>query len=150
LTYQIGCLGKSDIQFRISANSNPGYFNDDWIALADIQEELDKVPSGKPFTSFNLLPLFRGKSMNSPGFLFAALKQEGLVDRSKESQRCYGFGDVKGFTAAVKALVELDGDAKAKSQKVEDNSKQSTPSKPAAPSKVAAPAKKAAKAKKKP
>ena len=131
-------MGKADIQFRISANSNPGYFNDDWVSLSDIQEELDKVPGGKPFTSFNLLPLYRGKSMNSPGFLFAALRQEGLVDRSKESQRCYAFGDVKGFTAAVKALVEVDGDAKAKTRTVEGKPKQSAPSKPAAPAKKTA------------
>lgn len=138
LTYQIGCMGKADIQFRISANSNPGYFNDDWVSLREIQEELDKVPSGKPFTSFNLVPIFRGKSMNSPGFLFAALKQEGLVDRSKENQRCYAFGDVKGFTAAVKALVELDGDVKAKTHTAEDKPKQSASSKPAAPAKKTA------------
>jgi hypothetical protein len=139
LTYQIGCLGKADIQFRISANSNPGYFNDDWVSLRDIQEELDKVPSGKPFTSFNLLPLFRGKSMNSPGFLFAALKQEGLVDRSKENQRCYAFGDVKGFTAAVKALNDLTADAKAKPQQVEDKPpKAEVKNKPAAATKKTA------------
>src|ERR1019366_4747872 len=74
LTYQLGCMGKSDLQFRISANSGTGFFSDDWVSLSDIQEVLDKGPSGKPITSFVLVPLFRGKSMNTPGFLFAAMK----------------------------------------------------------------------------
>lgn len=137
LTYQIGCEGKSDIQFRISANSAAGYFNDDWLSLSDIQEVLDKVPSDKPITSFNLLPLFRGKSMNSPGFLFAALKQEGLVQTSKEKQRCYERGDLKGFMASVKTLADLAGEPKGNARAVEDKPKQATPSKRAMPAKKA-------------
>ena len=106
LTYQIGCEGKSDIQFRISANSSSGFFSDDWVALSDIQEVLNKVPSGEPYTSFVLLPLFRGRSMNMPGFMFAALKQEGLVLAAKDKKRCYEHGDTKGFLAAIKVLNE--------------------------------------------
>ena len=114
LTYQIGSAGKADIQFRISGNDAAGYFNDDWVALADIQEVLDKVPSGEAITSFVLVPLFRGKSMNTPGFLFAALKGEGLVERSKDKQRCYQLGDLKSFMASVKALSDLGGDPEGK------------------------------------
>lgn len=116
LTYQIGCMGKADIQFRISANSNPGFFNADWVSLSEIQEELDKSPSGKPITSFVLNEIFRGKSMNTPGFLFAALKQEGLVERSKDKQRCYDRGDPREFMSAVKALIALDGKPEGKPQ----------------------------------
>ena len=125
LTYQIGCEGKSDIQFRITANSGTGFFGDDWVSLSDIQEVLDKVPSGKPVTSFVLVPLYRGKSMNTPGFLFAALKQEGLVERSKDKQRCYERLDLKGFMAGVKALTGSTADLKAdsKPQKPEVKSK---------------------------
>jgi hypothetical protein len=132
LTYQIRCVGKSDIQVRISANSGHGMFSDDWVALSDIQEVLDKVPSGKPVTSFVLNALFRDKSANTPGFLFAALKQEGLVERSKDKQRSYERGDLKGFMASVKALNELTGDAKAKPQKEEVKSKPAASTKKAA------------------
>lgn len=136
LTYQIGCEGKSDIQFRISANSAAGYFNDDWLSLSDIREVLDKVPSDKPITSFHLLPLFRGKSMNSPGFLFAVLKQEGLVERSKENQRCYERLDPKGFMASVKALSDLGGEPEGKRRQVAQSkpatSAKKAPSKPTA------------------
>ena len=111
LTYQIGCKGSSNIHFRISANSNPGFFNDDWVSLADIQETLDKAPRGEPITSFTLLPLFRRQSINTPCFIFAALKSEGIVQASKEKQRCYERVDLKEFMAGVKALIALDGDA---------------------------------------
>ena len=132
LTYQIGCVGKSDIQVHISANSGHGMFSDDWASLSDIQEVLDKAPSGEPITSFVLNALFRDKSANTPGFLFAALKQEGLVERSKDKQRSYERGDLKGFMASVKALNELTADAKAKPQKVEGKAqKEEVKTKPA-------------------
>ena len=117
LTYQIGCVGKSDLQVRISANSGHGFYSDDWVSLRDIQEVLDKAPSGEPITSFVLNELFRGKSMNTPGFLFAALKQEGLVERSKDKQRCYGRLDPKAFMAGIKALIALPVVAKAEDKK---------------------------------
>lgn len=116
LTYQIGREGSSDIQFRVTANSSSGFFSQDWVSLSEIQEELDKVPSGKSITSFSMVPLYRGKSMNSPGFLFAALKQEGLVQGSKDKQRCYERGDLKGFMAGIKALIAVDGKPEGKPQ----------------------------------
>lgn len=137
LEYKIGCSGKSEIQFRISANSGGGFFSDDWISLSDIQEELDKVPSGKPITSFSLSPLFKGQSANSPGFLFATLKQEGLVQALKDKARSYERGDVRGFMAGIKALVALDGKPEGKQPKPEGKAK-ATPSKPAAPAKKTA------------
>jgi hypothetical protein len=57
--------------------------------------------------------------MNSPGFLFAALKQEGLVQASKDKARCYERGDLKEFMAGIKALSDLTADAKAQQPKAE-------------------------------
>ena len=114
LTYHIGCVGKSDVQFRIHANSSTGFFSDEWIALSAIQPILDKQPTGEPFPSFVLLKLFRGKSINTAGFLFAALKQEGLVKTSEENKRCYERMDPKAFMHSVKALIEAPADAKGK------------------------------------
>lgn len=38
LTYHIGCDDKDNaIHFRIRANTGGGFFNDEWIALSDIQ-----------------------------------------------------------------------------------------------------------------
>ena len=138
LTFQIGCMGKSEIHFRVSANTGHGFFSDEWVALADIQEAMDKAPRGEPITSFILLPLFRGKSINTPCFLFAALKGEGLVQASKDKQRCYERVDSKEFMSGVKALIALDGDGKAKPPKAEAK----PAAKPVSQSKPAAPAKK--------
>lgn len=41
LTYHIGCDDKEAIYFQMVSNSNNGFFNDDWVALADIQSAFD-------------------------------------------------------------------------------------------------------------
>ena len=78
LMYHIGCDDKNDsnqtIYFRINANTGGGFFNDEWIALADIQAEFEKWPVDNPLTSFALNYLFKGRSVNSRAFLMATLK----------------------------------------------------------------------------
>jgi hypothetical protein len=140
LTYQIGCTAKSDIQFRVSANSAAGFFSDEWVPLNAIQQAFDKVPSGESITSFILHPLYSGKSANTPGFLFAALKNEGLVQPAKDKQRSYERSDPKGFMAGFKALIG-SADAKAESKPQKADSKpiatlKKTPSKSSARKKV--------------
>jgi len=129
LTFVIGLSPKSEIYFRVSANTGHGFFSDEWVPLGDIQQAFDKVPSGKPITSFALSPLYKGKSSNSPGFLFAVLKQEGLVQPSKDKARCYERGDLKGFMAGIKALNDLT---------TEHTSKPVMPRQPTAPAKKTA------------
>jgi hypothetical protein len=114
LTYQIGCTPKSEVQIRISANSSTGYFNDDWFAFNEILQAIAKVPAGKPVTSFVLHSLFRGRSVNTPSFIFAALKNEGLVRPLQDNTRSYERADPKPFLATVKALVASSVDLKAK------------------------------------
>ncbi|HHA18926.1 MAG TPA: hypothetical protein ENK70_04395 [Methylophaga sp.] len=80
LTYHIGCDDKDNsIHFRIVSNTGGGFFNDEWIALSDIQQAFAKWPVDDPITSFALNGLFKGKSANSPAFLMAALKEENIV-----------------------------------------------------------------------
>lgn len=124
LSYQIVSVangtGKSEIQLRVCANTGSGFFSDEPVPLNDIQQAIDKVPSGKPLTSFSLSQVYPGKSANSPGFLFAALVHEGLVHASKEKARCYERGDLKGFMAGIKALTDLTADTKARQPRTED------------------------------
>ena len=126
LTYHIGCTAESEVQFRVVANSKAGLFNDDWIQLNAIQQAFAKVAGDKPVTSHVLYPLFRGKSQNTPAFLMAALKQEGLVRATKDTHRQYERIDPKGFIAEVKALAskvppkaDPKGDSKAGDLKVD-------------------------------
>ena len=140
LTYHIGCTDKSEVQFRVYANTGGGFFNNDWISLSAIQQVFDKHPSSKPLTSHVLNPLYRGQSANTPGFLLAALKQEGLVQPVKDKLRCYERVDPKEFISEVKALIKSSVDLKVDDKSLKpagDKSKQvaakkETPSKSSA------------------
>ena len=79
LTYRIGCLPDSSVHLCIAKNSGGGYFSDEWIAFDDIQEALRDDDEGAAITSIRLTPLFKGKSVNTPSFLLAALKHLKLV-----------------------------------------------------------------------
>ena len=132
LVYQIGVKDKTDIQLRIASNSSTGFFSQEWISFNAIQQLFSKAPANKPITSFLLHKIYEGLSVNSPAFLFAALKAEGLVEPSKESPRCYDRSDPKGFLAEVKALVASSVDLKA-TDKPQKTVSKTTPEK--APSK---------------
>ena len=79
LTYQIGTLPDGEVYVRIHKNTGNGFFSNEWIALADIQKTIAKIPAGKPVTAIVLDPLFQGRSVNTPGFLLAVLVHEQLL-----------------------------------------------------------------------
>lgn len=99
LTYHIGCDEGDDrsdskdktIHFRIFSNTGGGFFNDEWIALTDIQTAFEVWPVDSPLTSFALNGLFKGRSANSPAFLMAILKSEKLVVTIKGKHRSHEY-----------------------------------------------------------
>jgi hypothetical protein len=105
LGYQIGVAPDSVVHLRITKNTGAGFFNDEWIALKDIQNVLDKCPEGSPITSFLLQPLFKGKSVNSPAFMVAALTQEKLLRVLKGKKRGHELLDPEAFDAKMDRLV---------------------------------------------
>jgi hypothetical protein len=123
------------IMFRIHSNSSAGFFNSQWIGLASITKELDKVPSSHGIVSFSLFSLYKG-STNSPGFLLAALLNEGLVTHLPEKKRSYGRLPDAGFIAEMVKLidagVDLRGDAKSAQGKTISEKSASKKSKAAA------------------
>jgi hypothetical protein len=134
LTYHVGCTPESAIQIRLYANSGNGFLNQDWIPWTAIQERL-KPQSGETFfTSQVLHALFRGKSLNSPGFLMAVLKAEGVVKASAVKRRCYEPTKDAGFLARIERLmasaVALDVDADAKPAAKAKPKKQTTETAP--------------------
>ncbi len=106
LSYRIGVSEAGQIMLQLVGNSNPGYFNNEWVPYSTVQELLAKEDQGKAITSFVLTPLFRGKSTNSPSFLFAALKQEGLVKLSESKRRCYDRCSDAAFRERVQKLID--------------------------------------------
>ena len=125
LTYHIGCDDKDNgeadsIHFRIFSNTGGGFFNDEWISLADIQTAFDKWPVDSPLTSFALNDLFKGRSANSPAFLMAILKEEKIVVTLKGKHRSHEYQGSDEFVEVMNELiadgvdmkVEVDTDKK--------------------------------------
>lgn len=110
LTYHLGGDALDDLRFRVTANSGSGQFNADWVAMAAIRKLLDQHPADKPLTSVALKPVFRGRSSNSPAFLFAVLKAEGLVKAAAEKDGGYLLGDLDAFRAEASALIAAGTD----------------------------------------
>ncbi len=104
ITYQLGVDADDRILLRIHSNDGGGFFSNEWIPIDDILSALESWPDDKPITSVALGKLFRGKSVNSPGFMLSALKAEGVLRSMDKKQRCHELGDVDAFLAKAKAL----------------------------------------------
>ena len=117
LSYHVGVNENGELQFRVVENTGNGMWNKDWVPLRAIQAAFDKTEKGEVVTADALMPLFRGRSMNTPFFVFAALKNEGFVRVSATKKRGYDRADAKEVAAVVQALLEGKG-APAKGGKV--------------------------------
>ena len=106
LTYHFGSSDERQVYIRVVANSGGGFFSEEWIKLTDIQTALDGAPF--PVTSFLLIKLFIGKSVNTPGFLLAVLKHEGLVKLLEGKIRGYEKLDPAPFMIELEKLVGSD------------------------------------------
>jgi len=111
LTYHFGCSDDKQVYIRIVANSGGGFFSDEWIKLADIHAALESAPF--PVTSFPLIKLFIGKSVNTPGFLLAVLKHEGLVKLLEGKIRGYEKLAPASFMHELDKLLSSDVSLKA-------------------------------------
>lgn len=110
LTYHMGCNEDKEVYVRIVANTGGGYLSAEWVKLADIISALETAKL--PITSFPLIKLFKGKSTNTPGFMLAVLKHEGLVKPLEGKIRGYEKLDFTAFQHAVNQLAASDVDLK--------------------------------------
>lgn len=83
LKYSIGNTPDNELLTRIDSNSGTGKFNSEWISVRAILELIKK--SDKPFHSSALKVLYEKKSLNSAGFLCAALLHLGLTAVAENS-----------------------------------------------------------------
>ena len=111
LIYHLGAVDK-DIYFRVYSNDGGGFFSTEWIAMKDIDTALKKSTKDNPITSIMLYRLFKGKSVNTPAFLLAALKQELIVQSIKGKKRTHELMDVKGFLTKTNKLIASAVDLK--------------------------------------
>ena len=100
ITYHVGMDDKDKLFIRIHSNTGGGYFSKEWISLDHITSILQDV-TGEHITSINLIPLFKGKSVNTPGYLLAVLLKEGLLAPIEDKKRKYQFTGTDKFMAKV-------------------------------------------------
>jgi hypothetical protein len=99
LTYHVGSNAEDQLYLRVDSNNGGGFFSREWIALDAIADMLGKSPDH--ITSVTLSRLFERKSVNTPGFLLAVLKKEGLVEPVKGNSRRHQLGDIQAFVARI-------------------------------------------------
>ena len=102
--YEIGNDPDGVMHIRVTVNTGGGYFSNEWVSFTSIYNELDRHGDA-PVTSFSLSPLYAGKSVNTPAFLMASLKNEGLFIPHPDKARCYAKADPTEFIKGIQALV---------------------------------------------
>lgn len=107
LTYQIGVDTQSAPFIRVLRNSSRGYFSKEWTRFSDIEEIWADRQS---INSLTFQSLFKGKSVNTAGFLLAVLLDLQLVHVTEGNVRSYAKGTTDAFMADMKALIDTPVD----------------------------------------
>ena len=107
LHYELSLDNKKALHIRITSNTGGGYFSNELIAMSEIEVILFSLSDDERLTSTALQPLFKGKSVNTPAFLMAALRNEGFVKPIGELKRYHQCLDAKSFKALIKKLQKL-------------------------------------------
>jgi hypothetical protein len=74
--HELGLDAKQTPLFRITACNGGGFFSKEWVSLPAIRSALQKSQAVRAILLF---PLFKGKSVNTPGYLLAVLRAEKLI-----------------------------------------------------------------------
>jgi hypothetical protein len=85
LTYQLGRMG-DEHYVRIHDNTGRGMFARDWVSAEAIRAVLE---GDAPLTSSAFRPLYEGRSINTGGFLMAALRDLGVIGLDAENNRLH-------------------------------------------------------------
>lgn len=86
LSYEIGKDDSGETYYRITANNAGGFFSKEWVSWTKIYAGIN---GHDPITSILFRGLFRGKSVNTAGFLLAALKDQKLIACKAGKSRHY-------------------------------------------------------------
>jgi hypothetical protein len=113
LTYEVGLEHDKSIWLRLVKSSGGGYLSKEWVSIEAIASTLTQSPL--PFTSYVLHTHFAGKSINSPSFLMAVLKKEGLVVPDSIKRQAFVCDDLD--VALDKFLARMPKSVKASKKK---------------------------------
>lgn len=100
ITYRILCdENRTSLFFTIVGNAGGGYWSREILPFERIEACLAEFADSNPFRAKNLSGAFVGRSVNSWGFLLAALRAEGLVapvpDSLHQHQKAGNWADWK-------------------------------------------------------
>ena len=112
LVYEIAKDENDAVFLRISSNTGGGFYSAEWVAAKAIETALSKDP--EHITSLSLFKLFKNRSVNTPAFVLAALKNEGVVEAVKGRQRKHTYVDIGLLTKPSKTPITKKATAKKK------------------------------------
>ncbi len=104
LTYELGQEHDQSIFLRLVKSSGGGFLHNDWISVTAIMETLRTAAS--PFTSWAVHMLFLRKSANSPAFLMAVLRHEGLVLPDPDKPQAFVLDDPDAALAVFQKRIK--------------------------------------------
>jgi hypothetical protein len=142
ISYQIGRHPEGTVHLRVIGNTGGGFFSPEWVALTDLRQCINDAPKDKPLSSWTLHPIFRGKSVNTPAFLSAALVHEKWLRVLKGKKRGLEVYEPKTFEAKLEKLTGASGRQVVRKKTVTSTPKKAPMPKPTATKKKAMPAKK--------
>lgn len=86
LEYVVGQGEAGELYLKVSASDGGGHFDKSYVPWSKVLEALQSV---NPVTSIPLRLVYRGKSVNSSGFLLAVLLKEGVIERLPDRSKQY-------------------------------------------------------------
>ncbi len=107
LTYQFGLKAGEGVQVRFVHNSGGGMFCKDWVAMKEVMQVLRDPGSQEVISAASFRPIYLGRSINTPSFLLAALKQEGVIVVHASRPRNYQVSEVDAFEQRIGVLSEV-------------------------------------------
>ena len=115
LTFVVGRHQEDDtLHLRIADNSGKGMWFDGWASA----EAIDQIAKGATkLTAKSFHSLHPGRSINTSGFVLAALKELGLIRANAENTRIHEHVPTMTFEKVVMALIDPSTTKKSKAAK---------------------------------
>lgn len=104
LKYELGVRGEGEAVIRIAGNSGNGMFSEEWVSMRDVLNILRVPAHQEAISSMAFRPLYAGRSINSPSFLMAALRNEEVVVAHPSKRRCYQVSAASAFEERIEQL----------------------------------------------
>ncbi len=104
LTYEFGVGAESEVFIRIASSTGNGMFSNGWVSFREVLNVLSLPLNQESISSMAFRPLYLGRSINSPSFLMAALRNEEVVVVHPSRKRAYQVFSVSAFEERIDAL----------------------------------------------